>query len=299
MSEPGKGGLLLPLGIGAGLLLLFGMKKAKAATAPPMPDANAAIPLVSAADAAVPQIDPQQAPSYEAVSKAGGNDANTGDEEEEATDEADGGQDEGGGDDEQDSGDDEREDGSSAQMPGDSPGKKTGAPPKVIRTAATQNTPVGVQRQQVTQQQRKVQGKRVNQGMMTSRQATVAKQPAAKRVWPGIVNAGQQILTTAAAVVPAQTTIFPLRFGSTSPYVKEVQRRLGVSATGFFGTMTRAAIKKRFGVLEISEALYKQIITGKPPVKMVPKPTVHRPALHPARKIKKPVPKGHKIHKRK
>ena len=298
MSEQGKGALLLPLGIGAGLLLLFGMKKAKAAAAPQVPDTSAAIPVVSAADAAVPQIEPQQAPSYEAVSKAGSSAANTGEDEEEgATDESDAGEDGDSGENGQDTGsDDDSDERSSGSMPGNSPGKRTTAPSTATRPPAAQTIPAKVQAQ------RKVQGKRVNHGMMTGRQRAAANQPAAKRVWPGIVNAGQQIVNTAAAVLPAapvQTTIFPLKFGSTSPYVKEVQRRLGISATGFFGAMTRAAIRKRFGVLEISEALYKQIITGKPPVKMLPKPPVHRPALHPAKKIKKPVPKRGKMHKRK
>jgi hypothetical protein len=57
--------------------------------------------------------------------------------------------------------------------------------------------------------------------------------------------------------------IFPLKQGQSNNYIKEVQRKLGLPSTGFFGTQTRAALLKRYKVADISEALYKQIITGK------------------------------------
>ena len=69
----------------------------------------------------------------------------------------------------------------------------------------------------------------------------------------------QQIL----AQKNANAKIFPLRQGQTNNYIKEVQRKMGVSPTGFFGTQTKAAILKKYKASEISEALYKQIMTGK------------------------------------
>lgn len=74
--------------------------------------------------------------------------------------------------------------------------------------------------------------------------------------------------------------IFPLKQGQTNNYIKEIQRKMGVSPTGFFGTQTRAALLKKYQVAEVSETLYKQIITGKVVAKshpkMVKKP-IHRP----------------------
>ncbi len=113
---------------------------------------------------------------------------------------------------------------------------------------------------------------------------------------PIAITSQQPAAATAATPVASQSTIFPLKFGTTSAYVKEVQRKLGVSPTGYFGTMTRAAIQKRFRVMEISEALYKQIITGKAPAAVAP---VRKPVPKIIRKASKPIPKKHKIIKRK
>lgn len=60
--------------------------------------------------------------------------------------------------------------------------------------------------------------------------------------------------------------IFPLKYGQRNNYIKEVQKKIGVSPTGFFGAQTKAAIVKAYKSNEISELLYKQIITGKRPV---------------------------------
>jgi hypothetical protein len=78
----------------------------------------------------------------------------------------------------------------------------------------------------------------------------------------------------------AGTKIFPLKQGQNNSYIKEVQRKLGVNPTGFFGGQTRAALLKKYHATEISESLYKQIMTGKVNAKSKPKivkKTVHRP----------------------
>lgn len=118
---------------------------------------------------------------------------------------------------------------------------------------------------------------------VTDRPGAAAVTAVTTATMPAVSVTSQQAATPA-----AQATIFPLKFGTTSPYVKEVQRRLGVSATGYFGTMTRTALQKRFRVSEVSEAMYKQIITGKAPARIMPvrKPVV-RPAAKPVHRIKK------------
>lgn len=77
---------------------------------------------------------------------------------------------------------------------------------------------------------------------------------------------------------------FPLKQEQTNNYIKEVQRKLGVSPTGFFGTQTRAALLKKYKVTEVSEALYKQIISGKAPAA---KPII--PIKKAAPIVKKPI----------
>ena len=97
-------------------------------------------------------------------------------------------------------------------------------------------------------------------------QARLAQQKArnnslVKSPIPFIAQAQKAIAQSKAA-----PKIFPLKQGQTNNYIKEVQRKMGVSPTGFFGTQTRAALLKKYKVTEVSEALYKQIVSGKAPV---------------------------------
>lgn len=71
---------------------------------------------------------------------------------------------------------------------------------------------------------------------------------------------------------------FPLKFGQTNAYIKAVQQKLGVSNTGFFGALTKAALLKKYKVSEVSEALYRQILAA---------PTAPKKMSAPAKKVKK------------
>lgn len=352
MSEQGKGSLLLPLGIGAGLLLLLTSMKKKDATETTVAAGNntALLPDVKSEDAAVPQIDPAPAPSY-AQAVAETSDADGG---EAAPDEQDGSGEE--SEDPQetaqrsapttDEGAEDDDDSYAASSGSRSGGgsytpyqpsssintnrqtsplpapayntantaKATPAAinPKSIRFQSDQAKMLAAQKARNNKSMRfqsdQVKKFAARSGADNSNPLTVGngkprmgvRLPVTQR--PGATVAAQQAINitsqsaTSKQTAPVQKTIFPLRFGTTSPYVKEVQRRLGVSATGYFGAMTKAAIQKRFRVSEISETLYKQIVSGKAPApvtamrKPVPK------ALHPT---KKPLPKRVKTIKRK
>lgn len=93
-----------------------------------------------------------------------------------------------------------------------------------------------------------------------------------------------QVRNPAAISTPIpQTTIFPLKFGQRNSYVKEIQSRIGVANTGYFGAQTREALQKRFGTSEVSELLYKQIITGKPVAQRKTKPAIRRRGIVPGK----------------
>lgn len=351
MSEKGKGSMLLPLGIGAGLLILLtSMKKKETApmTAATPDDAAALLPQVSAEEAAVPQINPVPAPTYaqaqaktsSAEDPEAGEADNEGEEEDadpqqpaedpetESTDEED-----------DDSGyaasSGSRSGGggsytpyrpsstintnrqatplpsSGQQLPAVNAQTRWAANPKSIRFQSDQAKMAALQKARNNKSLRfqSDQAKKFAQRSGTNPlyigngkprmgvQLPVTYRPGATAAvqQPIAITSQQAALTPAATTAVKQTTIFPLRFGTTSSYVKEVQRRLGVSATGYFGTLTRTAIQKRFRVSEISEILYKQIITGKAPTAQ----PVRKPAAKVVRKIRKPLPKKINVIRRK
>lgn len=331
MSEKGKGSMLLPLGIGAGLLLLLtSMKKKEAVPAAPAisDDAAALLPQVSAEEAAVPQIDPAPAPSYaQAQAKAAPADPDGGEDEDPESGEADQEEQE---DPEADSTDDED---AGESNYGPSSGKRSGGsgnnipyrPSSSINTNR-QATPLPFAQSRANRAALKQSRNKKSIRFQSDQAKKFAQRSGAKSInpniiangkpragvrlpvtyRPGAITAAQQPIAitsqqaspaTTPAAIPAvsQPTIFPLKFGTTSAYVKEVQRKLGVSATGYFGTMTRAAIQKRFRVAEISEALYKQIITGKVPVAH----PIRKQAAKVVRNIRKPLPKKINVIRRK
>ncbi|GAA4457015.1 hypothetical protein [Rurimicrobium arvi] len=350
MSEKGKGGFLLPLGIGAAVLLLLAASRKKqervtgnAAAGQP----SAILPEGTSAQAVLPQIVPAEAPSYAQVSAEAGNRQDDDQQQEDSSaaseepDEQDGtssdesqqedaasvnSDDEEGGNEEQyatgansyPASPDNRSTARKAPLP-NAVNRSGSAAPAVAATA--RSLPDGGrslrsysdQARAARQKQRSFNQARLEKqnrqfaqrsANAQSNARTVASNPAL----PSVVTSATQPLirlTTSAGSsakkgLPAalrQTTIFPLRFGSSSPYVKELQRRIGVSATGYFGAMTRTALQKRFGVSEVSEALYKQIITGKVPaaVAVAHKGATGRPV---ARKGYKPAPGKSRIKKR-
>ncbi|PZF71568.1 peptidoglycan-binding domain-containing protein [Taibaiella soli] len=350
MSEKGKGSMLLPLGIGAGLLILLtSMKKKEAApvTAAIPDDAASLLPQVNAGEAAMPQIDPAPAPSY---AQAQAKTAPSEDSDEEGREDPEAGEaDKEEEDPEAESADEDEGDSSYSSSSGSRSGgggnytpyspsasintsrQATSLPAntaqattyfanskpvignKAIRFQSDQAKLLAMQKARNNKSLRfqSDQAKKFAQrsGVKNPNPLIIgngkprmgAQLPASYR--PGATTAIQQpiaitsqsITTPAAVPAVSQSTIFPLKFGTTSAYVKEVQRKLGVSATGYFGTMTRAAILKRFRVSEISETLYRQIITGKAPVAVLSK----KPVPKIIRKVSKPIPQKHKIVKRK
>ncbi|OJW79572.1 MAG: hypothetical protein BGO69_12645 [Bacteroidetes bacterium 46-16] len=349
MSEKGKGSMLLPLGIGAGLLILLtSMKKKEAApvTAAIPDDVASLLPQVNAGEAAMPQIDPAPAPSYvqaqaktapsEDTDEEGGEDPEAGEADKEEEDPEAESADE--GDNSYSSSSGSRSGGGGNYTPyrpssSINTNRQTTPLPATSSTQATtyfangkpvignksirfqsdqakllamqkarNNKSLRFQSDQAKKFAQRSGVKNPNPLIIGNGKPRMGVQlPASYR--PGATTAIQQPIaitsqsTTTPAAVPAvsQSTIFPLKFGTTSAYVKEVQRKLGVSATGYFGTMTRAAIQKRFRVSEISEALYRQIITGKAPVAVLSK----KPVPKIIRKVSKPIPQKHKIVKRK
>lgn len=325
MKKVGKGGLLLPLGIGAGvLLLLTSMKKKNAETAMVSPEETPALPSVSADEAAVPQVNPTPAPAYSPAlaKKTSEDDGSENDKEgEEQEDQSaapsqnqPGGSDEDGSDDETD----ESSDGSSSSggnRSGGSSSYNSYQPSSSINTnrqtllpaynTGKNGQPTGKRKPVMGNKSLRFQSDQArmptnyNPLIVGNGKPRMGPLPVTYR--PGATNATQQPIvitsqkTKVVPIVQKQATIFPLRFGSTNPYVKEIQRKLGISPTGYFGTQTRAAIQKRFRVSEISESLYKQIITGKAPVATALK----RPANQVVRKIKKPIARKAKIIRRK
>lgn len=306
MKEPTKTNLLLPLGIGAGVLLLLAgvNKKASAAT-----NTTALPPLNTTGDdaKALPeeivahgQINPNPAPSYTPPIQRIAETSDEGADERQIDDTADG-QSEVSPDDGQDFSENEAG-GYDSDAEIDSTGytRLHSSMPPVVR-----NQPKPVMR---TQQflpggkpSMRTQATMVNQSTAYRPGAYNPKQARFDNRMSQPVNyrpgATHQPLTPQQAPLPvAMKTnavkatpngngkIFPLRMGMTNSYVKEVQRRIGVPATGYFGTMTLTALRSRYNVSEVSETLYKQIITGKAVV--VRKPVVKQA---PQRKT---IPKG-------
>lgn len=240
--------LLMPLAIGGGLLLLFmGMKKAKAQGEGSLP-ALPALPELDANQAA-PQIVPEAAPKYTDVvdndedtdgtittdnSQASSSNSSpnynsmptTSFEEEE-----------------------DKTSNSSGYQFNNSIPKSIVKPifnaKKEIRFIGNGKPKLGIRAQ--SDQARLVQQKARNNSPV-------------KSAIPFIAQAQKAIVQS-----KATPKIFPLKQGQTNNYIKEVQRKMGVSPTGFFGTQTRAALLKKYKASEVSEALYKQIISGKAP----------------------------------
>lgn len=323
MKEAGKGSLLLPLGIGAGvLLLLTSMKKKQTEPVKATEDATA-MPLVTADEAAAPQIDPAPAPQYtQAMPKSAPTPEDADGEEGGAQEDPKDGQQNPGSEAEEPETDDDSEDGSYSAASSKSSSHSNGGSNTPYQPSSSINTNRPSQplpafqpasaatRQAINPKRIRFQSDQAKKFAARQKvrnpdplfigngkprmgvQQSVAYRPGATAaVQQPIIIASQSPQPAPAPVALKQTTIFPLRFGTTSPYVKEVQRRLGISATGYFGTQTKAAIQKRFGAADISEALYKQIITGKAVVKA----PVKRPVPHAVKRIKKPLPKKAKV----
>jgi hypothetical protein len=245
--------LLMPLAIGGGLLLLFmGIKKAKAQGEGSLP----ALPELDANQAA-PQIVPEAAPKYTDVIDEG-EDQDTTESSSPSSSPASNNYEE------------ENEDTSNSggyQFNNSIP--KSIVKPilnskKEIRFIGNGKPKLGIRAQ--SDQAKQVQQK--------ARNNSPVKSPI-----PFIAQAQKAIAQSKAA-----PKIFPLKQGQTNNYIKEVQRKMGVSPTGFFGTQTRAALLKKYKATEVSEALYKQIISGKAPAN---KPII--PLKKTLPNIKKPI----------
>lgn len=306
MKEPTKTNLLLPLGIGAGVLLLLAgvNKKASAATSttalPPFNTTGDDAKVRPEETVAPGQINPNPAPSYTPPVQRIAETSDEGADERQIDDTAD----------EQsvvsqDDGQDLSEEEAGGYDSGseiDSTGytRQDSSMPPVVR-----NQPKPVMRMQQFlpggKPSMRTQGAMVNQSTAYRPGAYNPKQVRFDSRMSQPVNyrpgATHQPLTPQQAPIPAVVKtnavkatpnangkIFPLRMGMTNSYVKEVQRRIGVPATGYFGTITLTALRSRYNVSEVSETLYKQIITGKAVV-------VRRPVVKQAPQ-RKTIPKG-------
>lgn len=321
MKEEGKKStnLLIPLGIGAGLLLLFSMKKKDDKTPATTPADAPAIPQIKSEEAAVPQITPDQAPQYTLPDTQ----AKSAAEEEENSEDSDTEQSETTPSDQEESSNESASSSSSEEDSSDESDAASGSgssnrssgggytPSNSINANARTTAPANSSTKwdNTTQQRAAMQRKRNNDPRYIGNgkprmgvQQPVAYRPGASNVNPATntTNAAQHSIMiarnphAARPTVKKQATIFPLQMGHRNAYVKEVQRRIGVSPTGFFGAQTRAALQQRYGVTAISETLYKQIITGKAPVTAVA--TAKRPHAAPLRKNRKPIHKKGKPH---
>lgn len=307
MKEPTKKNLLLPLGIGAGvLLLLAGMnKKASAAASttalPPLNTTDDDAKAQAEETVAPGQINPNPAPSYTPPVQRIAETSDGGADERRIDDTPDG-QSEVSQDDGQDFSEEEAG-GYDSSSEIDSTGY-TRQNSSMLPVARKQTKPVMRTQQPFLpggKPSMRTQGAMVNQstayrpGAYNPKQARFdnrMSQPVNYR--PGATH--QPLIPPQAPMPVAVKTnavkatpngngkIFPLRMGMTNSYVKEVQRRIGVPATGYFGTMTLTALRSRYNVSEVSETLYKQIITGKAVV-------VRRPAVKQAPQ-RKTIPKG-------
>ncbi len=298
MKEQNKNGWLLPLGIGAGVLLLITGLKNKA-TAALATGGDKTLPLTSDEPIVPGQINPAPAPSYTQSHSANPQDSYGG---EDARQHIQDGEDDGmpsqpeqasydtdNGEEAQDTDADGSEEDNetdadtthknatphyvSSKQPSYRPGATVSAGnrsvayrpgasnPKQIRfdnrAANTGNKPsIKAYADQSSTSAAKPFFKVTSKPSM--RQSAIPRNTGIQTLQP--VQASN-IKAVSTAKRPA--TIFPLRMGSSNSYVKELQRRIGVAATGYFGTSTLATVRKRYGVSEVSETLYRQIITGK------------------------------------
>lgn len=291
MKEPSKTNLLLPLGIGAGvLLLLAGMKnKASASTtaASPLLKANGDDSVPPSEEPVIPgQINPNPAPSYMPPAPSM---TDTGDAFSDEGQEADGANEQDEEEQEQFPEEVSNEAGSYNSSYDDGHEAYTipdeGMPPALrkqhkpvmgkqqkfiplvksmatgkpsMRTPGAMVNPSAAYRPGTNNPKQIRFDNRANQAVSYRPGATHQPAPQQK---PTVVPAIKSNVVKAAP--NANGKIFPLRMGMTNAYVKEVQRRIGVPATGYFGTMTLTALRSKFKVSEVSEVLYKQIMTGK------------------------------------
>ncbi|MBS1773923.1 MAG: hypothetical protein JST82_13780 [Bacteroidetes bacterium] len=303
MKEPSKNKLLVPLGIGAGVLLLLASTKNKASAAQSSPASPSSPQLNTSGDDAMPQPDeptaagqivPSPAPPYKpsnvrsAQPIPGGNNDDTDERQQDDT----GGDGQGEEQDVREKNNDDtsadvrndddstNDDGSDYTIPDEDASSFLRYQPKLaLPTGKNQRFAPGSKRMPTSQ----ATGKRsVNYrpGTYNPKQArfdnqsytSVSHRPGASNASrksavqnepvPG--NTNSTVKNRMLQSLPNQAgKIFPLRMGMNNAYVKEIQRRIGVPATGYFGTMTLTALRKRYNVSDVSEALYKQIITGK------------------------------------
>jgi hypothetical protein len=284
MSEH-KMGLLLPLGIGAALLLLLSKKSKSAAnttTASNAPDTK--------------QIVPEAAPEYKlpaATEQAADEDNDEPDDNDgeqapgqssaEADDDSDNGEASSTGD---DYGSYSSSSGSAASYRTTNSGNNTPAtatqvaPSGNLSPGNTYNANGGFRSQadQVRQQRLR------NNSMFIRNGKPGIKASMPLRTTPAVAARRTQTATPSLK----QGAIFPLKYGQRNAYIKEVQKKVGVTPTGYFGIQTRTALQRKFGAATISEVLYKQIMTGKTPVAVKQSTTAVpvRSALHPVAKHK-------------
>jgi len=282
MKEPSKTNLLLPLGIGAGVLILLASMKNKASAAtsavsPPIKTGSDDAMLSVDEHVTPGQINPSPAPSYvpPVQRTADADDFNT-----EAQDE--------GMMDEQheslpDSGDESSEDFSVeseeySREQGEGYSQRTmpvtlpnqGKP--TMRTAQrfmpggkpSMRTPATAVNQSTAYRPGVYNPKQVRFDSRTSQPVNYRPGASHQPIVPPQAPIPAMVKSNAVKAAPnANGKIFPLRMGMTNAYVKEVQRRIGVPATGYFGTMTLTALRNKYNVSEVSEILYRQIISGK------------------------------------
>ncbi len=305
MKEQNKNGWLLPVGIGAGVLLLIAGVKKKANAAPATPGAEAAgnVTLETKEPIAPGQINPMPAPSYtRSTSPQRKNTERDTDALREITEDEERDlpvnneqafYDTGYGTEEQDtyrnSGSEEDGEASNDDTvytntePLYVSGKQQGYHPGNTSNALPGNMSVAYRPGAYNSKQNRFDNTARNKHSIKAYADPSAKQSAHKPLLkttqkPSMRNQpiisskpGMRVtqpvpvsnMKTVSPAVARPVRYFPLRMGSSNIYVKELQRRIGVSATGYFGTATLAAIRKRYGLSEVSEGLYKQIITGK------------------------------------
>lgn len=265
--------LLMPLAIGGGLLLMFmGLKKAKAQGEGSLP----ALPEMDA-NQATPQIVPEAAPKYTDVVENDDEDdgtnttnysptpssnsspnynalpSNSPEEEEEETNNSGGYQ-----------FNNSVPKSNSATKWNERQDKRiigNGKPKLGLRSQSDQNRKFAERGSIVNAKVAKATSLRSQSDQARLAQQKARNNSPVKSPIPFIAQAQKAIAQSKAA-----PKIFPLKQGQTNNYIKEVQRKMGVSPTGFFGTQTRAALLRKYKVTEVSEALYKQIVSGKAPV---------------------------------
>jgi hypothetical protein len=241
-------GLLLPLGIGAALLLLMARKS------------QAVGKQVEDDLPALPQMVPEPAPAYSPpvnARKAGQEWDSTGEEEAQEEEEP---QESSAAEDEQYT--------EYSSTPG---AKQAHAYPPVrpaVVTPYVPSRPTVVTPGSPVARQRGFAPLVIGNGKpRMGVQQAIPVQPAVAAAQQAIVikpdTATKAKVTPVPAIKTAAPAIFPLKYGQRNDYIKELQKNIGVPATGYFGSQTRAMLQKRFKASVVSEALYRQLTMGK------------------------------------